>query len=180
MIPTPPKSALSTYQRIALLLGAIALAILLFLLRSSDTRQSSLLDQLARQSIELDTALVNKRPTMLEFYADWCEICREMAPAVLAVERHYSSELDVVLINVDNTRWADLIDHYNVNGIPQIELFDSNGENRGRSLGLRSPDQLENLAQALIKDTPLPKLAGLGSNAIFSSAEKTAPSSQRD
>ena len=117
---------------------------------------------------------------MLEFYADWCEICREMAPAVLAVERHYSNELDVVLINVDNTRWADLIDHYNVNGIPQIELFDSNGENRGRSLGLRSPDQLENLAQALIKDTPLPKLAGLGSNAIFSSAEKAAPSSQRD
>ena len=71
--------------------------------------------------------------------------------------------MDVVLVNIDNPQWQDLIDRYEVNGIPQLNLFAADGSLRGRSLGVRTPQQLEALSTALIANTPLPQFAGIGS-----------------
>jgi hypothetical protein len=65
----------------------------------------------------------------------------------------------------------DLIDRYDVTGIPQLNLFSAEGVMRGRSLGARTPDQLESLAVALIEDEPLPQLAGVGSTSSVTPAE---------
>ena len=46
---------------------------------------------------------------MIEFYADWCQVCREMAPAMLQLEQKQANRLDVVMVNVDNPRWQDLV-----------------------------------------------------------------------
>jgi hypothetical protein len=87
-------------------------------------------------------ALSDGRPTLVEFYADWCEACQAMAPAMETIEQQHHGELDVVLLNVDNPRWQPEIDRYDVNGIPQLELFDAGGSAVGRALGARSrPEQ---------------------------------------
>ncbi|AII47766.1 thioredoxin [Synechococcus sp. KORDI-52] len=140
---------------------AVALALGLVILRGGIQSESPM-EQLARQSLDPQTALTNGRPTLMEFYADWCQVCREMAPSMLELEETSREQLNVVLVNVDNPRWQDLVDRYDVNGIPQLNLFNAEGEPRGRSLGLRSAEELQLLRAALLEDQPLPALPGVG------------------
>jgi len=163
MTDSSPNAGLSPLQKGLLLVAAIALAVSLFLLRNGWSLESPL-DQLARRSLPPEVALTNGRPTVLEFYADWCEVCREMAPAMLEMERQHGSALDVVLVNIDNPRWLDLTDRYDVTGIPQLNLFAADGSMRGRSLGGRKADELNAIASSLLDGSPLPVLAGIGSS----------------
>ena len=162
MTGTPESSPLGTAQRWVLVAVAVALALGLLILRGGMQSESPM-EQLARRSLEPQTALTNGRPTLIEFYADWCQVCREMAPSMLDLEKRSRDRLDVVLVNVDNPRWQDLVDRYDVNGIPQLNLFNAEGEPRGRSLGLRSPEELQLLTEALLENQPLPALPGVGS-----------------
>ena len=162
MTGTPQSKPLGTAQRWVLVVVAIALAVGLLVLRGGIQSESPM-EQLARRSLEPQSALTNGRPTLIEFYADWCQVCREMAPSMLELERNTRDRLDVVLVNVDNPRWQDLVDRYKVNGIPQLNLFNAKGEPRGRSLGLRSPEELQLLGAALLDNQPLPALPGVGS-----------------
>lgn len=134
------------------------------------------LEKLARQSLDLPVALSNGRPTVVEFYGDWCEACRAMAPAMETLEAQHRGQLDIVLLNVDNPRWAPELERYAVNGIPQLELFDAAGQAVGRSIGARSAAELQQLSAALLAGTPLPELAGVGavSSLSESDAERAA------
>jgi len=179
MADSASNSSLTTLQKVLLLVSAVALAVSLFLLRNGGSIESPL-DQLARRSLPPEVALSNGRPTILEFYADWCEVCREMAPAMLAVEQRHSADLDVVLVNIDNPRWLDLTDRYDVTGIPQLNLFSADGTMRGRSLGGRSETELDAIAKALMGNSPLPTLTGVGSTSPLPEstlADSTGPRS---
>lgn len=160
--PNAPAAApLGRRERMLLAAVAALLALLLFWWRGG-LHPGAPLERLARQSPELGTALADGRPTLVEFYADWCEACRAMAPAMETIERSHHGALDVVLLNVDNPRWQPQVELYDVNGIPQLELFDAAGQSVGRSIGARRPAELEALTTALIEGKPLPPLAGVG------------------
>jgi thiol-disulfide isomerase/thioredoxin len=161
MTGTPESSPLGTAQRWVLVLIAVALAFGLVILRGGIQSESPM-EQLARRSPDPQTALSDGRPTLIEFYADWCQVCREMAPSMLELEKKSRDRLDVVLVNVDNPRWQDLVDRYDVNGIPQLNMFNAEGVPKGRSLGLRSPEDLQLITTALLEDQPLPALPGVG------------------
>jgi thiol:disulfide interchange protein len=170
MTGSSAPATLTLLQKGLLLITALILAAGLFLLRNG-LNQEAPLDQLARQSLDPEIAINNSRPTVLEFYADWCEACQAMAPAMLQTEQNHADQLDVVLVNIDNPRWLDLIDRYDVTGIPQLNLFSAEGVMRGRSIGARTAEQLESLAVALIDNAPLPQLAGVGSTSSVPPAE---------
>ena len=157
-------------ERLILLTIAAMLAGAVIWLRGGLHPQAPL-EALARRSPELSVALANGRPTIVEFYADWCEACRSMAPALDAVESRQHDRLNVVLLNVDNPRWQPEIDRYAVNGIPHLELFDRSGTAVGRSIGARSRPELDSLAAALIDDQPLPVLGGVGATSSLDPGE---------
>ncbi|MEB3322094.1 MAG: thioredoxin domain-containing protein [Synechococcaceae cyanobacterium] len=164
MAPSPGSSpALPLGRRERMVLAAVAtvLALALLWLRGG-LHPEAPLQRLARRSPELAVALANGRPTLVEFYADWCEACRAMAPAMETLERRHEGMLDVVLLNVDNPRWQGELERYEVSGIPQLELFDASGRPVGRSLGARSGPDLEALVGALLRGEPLPDLPGVG------------------
>ena len=166
-----PAGAGGLGRRERMVLAAVAalLAVLLFWLRGG-LHPAAPLERLARQSPDLTTALSDGRPTLVEFYADWCEACRTMAPAMETIEQKRRGALDVVLLNVDNPRWQPELERYGVNGIPQLELFDAGGHSVGRSIGARRPEELEALTTALVEARPLPQLVGVGATSSLEEA----------
>ncbi|KAG6552800.1 hypothetical protein Mapa_005748 [Marchantia paleacea] len=115
------------------------------------------LPQLAAQSTPYEEALVNGRPTVVEFYADWCEVCREMAKDVYVVEQEYKDKINFVMLNVDNTKWEGELDEFGVEGIPHFAFLDGRGNEEGNIVG-RLPRKIlkENLAALARGDTTIP------------------------
>ena len=176
MTSEPPASpAIGRPERLLLTAVAVVLTLVLVVLRGG-LHPDAPLERLARQSLDLPVALSDGRPTLVEFYADWCEACRSMAPAMEAIEKQQRGQLDVVLLNVDNPRWQPELDRFAVNGIPQLELFNSRGDDIGRALGARSAPELASLTTALISDGPLPVLPGVGSLSALSEPGTSGPS----
>ena len=86
-----------------------------------------LLKSFGELSVDPEIAFTNNKPTFLEFYAEWCEVCKEMAPQVSAFKDEYEKDINFVFLNVDNQKWANYIQKFAVNGIPQVNLFDKKG-----------------------------------------------------
>ena len=169
MIDTSRTSSdLTLAQKCFLVFLSIFLVILLFFLRNS-FKANTILDLMAKNSLLPENALSNGRPTVFEFYADWCEACKEMAPDMMSLKQENSDKVDVILLNVDNSRWVDLIDQYNVNGIPQLTFFDHNGGFLGYSLGVRKYTELNQIFLSLINKTELPSFTKLSNSSNLNS-----------
>ena len=122
----------------------------LILFRNSFFQSTYLLKSFGELSVDPEIAFKNNKPTFLEFYAEWCEVCKEMAPKISALKNEYEKEINFVFLNVDNQKWSNYIQKFNVNGIPQINLFDSKGNLMSTFVGKQeeiiirdSIDQLE-------------------------------------
>ena len=111
---------------IVLFIAVIVVSLILF--RNLFFQSTYLLKSFGELSVDPAVAFVNNKPTFLEFYAEWCEVCKEMAPKVSALKNEYEKEINFVFLNVDNPKWDNYIRKYEVNGIPQVNLFDSNGK----------------------------------------------------
>ena len=99
----------------------------LFLFRNFFFKSTYLLKSFGELSVDPEIAFTNNKPTFLEFYAEWCEVCKEMAPQVSAFKDEYEKDINFVFLNVDNQKWANYIQKFAVNGIPQVNLFDKKG-----------------------------------------------------
>ena len=75
-------------------------------------------------SVDPEIAFTNNKPTFLEFYAEWCQVCKEMAPKVADIKDKYEKDINFVFLNVDNPKWEKYMRDFNVNGIPQVNIFD--------------------------------------------------------
>ena len=99
----------------------------LILYRNIFFQSTYLLKSFGELSVDPEVAFENNKPTFLEFYAEWCEVCKEMAPKVSSLKEEYEKDINFVFLNVDNQKWDSYIRKFNVNGIPQVNLFDGKG-----------------------------------------------------
>ncbi|MEO0648402.1 MAG: thioredoxin domain-containing protein [Cyanobacteria bacterium J06650_10] len=112
---------------------AVAIAATVFLTRPaanvmSMTPLSGLmtLKTMAADAMPYDVAVANQKPTLIEFYADWCTTCQSMSATVDALHQQYGTQVNFVMLDIDDPQWADEVEAFGASGVPQFTLLDVN------------------------------------------------------
>jgi thiol-disulfide isomerase/thioredoxin len=121
------KPFLHTNLKAILAVSITVVVISLFLFKNLFFQSTFLLKKFGELSVDPQIAFKNNKPTFLEFYAEWCEVCKEMAPKISLLKDEYEEDINFVFLNVDNQKWDNYIRKFEVNGIPQVNLFDKKG-----------------------------------------------------
>ena len=73
-----------------------------------------------------DWNMINPRPVVVDFYADWCMPCRRLAPILREIAQHYNGEVDFYRINVDEN--PDIAVAFDIRNIPMLLICPLEGE----------------------------------------------------
>jgi thiol-disulfide isomerase/thioredoxin len=146
------EQILKTNLRAILILSLSIILILLLLFRNLFFKSTYLLKSFGELSVDPEIAFTNNKPTFLEFYAEWCEVCKEMAPQVSAFKGEYENDINFVFLNVDNQKWGNYIEKFAVNGIPQINLFDKKGNLISTFIGKQNEVKIREIINNIEKE----------------------------
>jgi len=69
--------------------------------------------------------LANSKPVIVDYWAEWCGPCRQVAPVVGEIASEYSDKIDVVKLNFDEN--PTVATRYRIMAIPTMSVF-QNGE----------------------------------------------------
>ncbi|MEM1310704.1 MAG: thioredoxin family protein, partial [Cyanobacteria bacterium P01_H01_bin.153] len=120
------------------------------------------LETLAAEAIPLEIALTNEKPSLMEFYANWCTSCQAMAGDMADLRATYGDSVNFVMLNVDNNKWLPEMLHYRVDGIPHFVYLNPQGESVTSAIGEQPKVVLASNLEALIGDESLPYQQGVG------------------
>ncbi|MFN3926926.1 MAG: thioredoxin domain-containing protein [Pseudanabaenaceae cyanobacterium] len=145
----------SHLSKFALAIAAVCFTVVLYFGWQVQTSQVSLRTVVA-EAIPYETALQNGKPTLIEFYADWCESCQAMAKANHQLVQQYGDRINFVMLNVDNNKWLPELAKYRVDGIPRWIWLNAQREQVGDGSGLMPKAVMEANIWALLNGQPLP------------------------
>lgn len=65
--------------------------------------------------------LQNAKPVLVDYWAEWCGPCRQIAPVLEEIAQEYSGKIDVVKLNVDQN--PKVVQAYQIMNIPTLNVF---------------------------------------------------------
>ena len=70
---------------------------------------------------EFNEIINSSKPTLVDFYADWCGPCKLMSPIIEQTKNSLGDDATVLKINVDNNQ--EVARKYQIRSIPTILIF---------------------------------------------------------
>ena len=99
---------------------------------------SELIKHVTDLSFEADV-LKSSQPVLVDYWAEWCGPCKQIAPILDEVSLTYQGKLQIAKMNVDENR--DIPAKFNIRGIPTLMLF-KDGKLAATKVGALSKAQL--------------------------------------
>lgn len=123
-----------------------------------------LLTEMQQSSAPMSVIGKNGKPTVVDFWAPWCESCKLAAPTLYKVEEIYRDRVNFVMVNGDLPQAFPYIEAFGVDAIPHLALVNADGDVETALIGPIPKSVLEadinvlidNTLAASEKKTPLP------------------------
>ena len=97
---------------------------------------------------EFVTKVINStKPVLVDFWAEWCGPCKQLAPLVEEASEKFKDSLSVCKIDVDNNR--ETAAKYGIRSIPTLMIFE-NGKLVGTEIGALTKQQLDEFIRSKI------------------------------
>ena len=88
-----------------------------------------------------DTVINSETPVLVDFWAEWCGPCRDIAPALDAIATELSGKLTVAKLNIDDNPMTP--SKFGVRGIPTLMIFNG-GEVKSTQVGANPKGKIVN------------------------------------
>ncbi|MGF1512860.1 MAG: thioredoxin domain-containing protein [Elainellaceae cyanobacterium] len=79
----------------------------------------------AQAAMPYDIAMADPKPTLVEFYADWCTTCQALAPTLQDIHEQAGDQINFVMLDIDDPQWRQQVNQFQVSGVPHLALLDS-------------------------------------------------------
>ncbi len=102
--------------------------------------------EVSDQSFEAEV-LQSDKPTIIDFWAEWCAPCRAIAPIIQELAEQYGDQVKIVKMDIDSN--PSTPGKYGVRAIPTVLAF-KDGQVAQQLQGARPKADFEEMIQGLL------------------------------